>query len=236
MDKGRVKPDTGLNLREKPNGELVSVLRHNEVVDILEEVTFFRVRNALGDVGYVHGGFLEKMPAIENRISSTSTTTVFPSDTYEQVTFQNDYFIGEAAKVDRDFVPALTRIGVYAKTCQVKVWVTSSTRNLGDQVRGAIVPPASQSCHHVGHAIDMNLMFEGKLFNAKKLKRDNLSNLPSAIGKLIDKIREDGGLRWGGDFNTEDPVHIDDDLYHRQEIMYMAKLHSRVKQLNAWVS
>lgn len=233
MDKGRVKPDSGLNMREKPNGELMSVLRHNEVVDILEEVRFYRVRNAIGEIGYVHGDYLEKMPTTDTRIAEVEKPNVFPSDTYEQVVFENECFIGEPAKVDRDFVPALTRVSDYAKACKLKVWVTSSTRNLGDQVRGAIVPPAGRSCHHIGHAIDMNLMFEGTLYNSRKLQRNNLTNLPAAIGKFIDKIREDAELRWGGDFSVEDPVHIDDDFYHRQEIMYMAKLHSRVNQLNA---
>lgn len=233
MNRGRVKPDSGLNFREKPNGELISVLRHNEMVGILETVTFYRVQNAIGEVGYVHGDYLEKMPSIENHVVSIDKPRVFPSDTYEQVIFENEFFVGEPAKVDRDFVPALKRVSDYAKTNKLKVWVTSSSRNLGDQVRGAIVPPAGRSCHHIGHAIDMNLMHDGKLYNSRSLRRDNLGNLPSAISKFIDKIREDDELRWGGDFSVEDPVHIDDDFYHRQEIFYMAKLHSRVIQLNA---
>lgn len=232
MNRGRVKPDSGLILREKPNGELLSVLRHNEIVDIIDTVTFYRVKTATGGLGYVHGDYLEKMPSVAGTDLPMPEAGDFPSDVYEQIAYENERFIGETAKIDRDFVAPMNRVAEYAKKCDVKIWVTSSTRNLGDQVRGAIVPPASRSCHHVGHAIDMNVMFDGKLYNSQKLRKNNLLNLPAAIGKFINMIREDDILRWGGDFNVEDPVHIDDDFFHRQEIMYLAKLHSRVNQLN----
>lgn len=233
IERGRIKPDTGLNLREKPNGRQITVLKHNEEVDILEEVTFFRVRAQSGQIGYVHGSYLEQMPLDQELDVTALATDATPSETFISVTFSHERFIGAQVKVDQDFVPALNRVCDYAKTFNLKIWATSSTRSLDNQVRGAIVPPASKSCHHIGHAIDMNIQFEGKLYNSKKLKRSNLNKLPQAIGDFISVIREDDGLRWGGDFNTEDPVHIDDDFYHKQQIMYLAKLDSRVDQLNA---
>ncbi|MEE8056455.1 MAG: SH3 domain-containing protein [Pseudomonadales bacterium] len=230
---GRVRSGTGLNLREKPNGEKIDVLGHNEEVEILEEVSFFRIRTTSGQIGYVHGSYLEKMPAVEDVDFTAIDKNSVPSEAFDLVTFSNEHFVGEAVKVDRDFVLSLNRICQYAKDFNVKIWATSSTRSINNQVRGAIVSPASNSCHHIGHAIDMNLLLDGKLYNSKKLSRSNLKNLPEPIGNFIESVRTDEGLRWGGDFNSEDPVHIDDDFYRQQKIIYMAKLHSRLNQLNA---
>ena len=78
----------------------------------------------------------------------------------------------------------------------------------------------------------MNVQYDGRLYNSKQLRRNNLNNLPRPITAFIEAIREDDHLRWGGDFSEEDPVHIDDDFFHQQQMMYMAKLHSRMSQLN----
>ena len=232
-ERGRIKPDSGLNLREKPNGEKITVLKHNEEVEILEEVSFFRVKSESGQVGYVHASYVEYMPAIEKADLVGVNADLVPSEVFKLVKFSNERLIGSAVKVDMDFVPAMNRVCEYAKKFKLEIWATSSIRSLDNQVRGAIVPPASRSCHHIGHAIDMNIQFGGELYNSKKLKRSNLDNLPAAIRNFINAIRNDQGLRWGGDFNTEDPVHIDDDFYRKQQIIYLAKLDSRVDQLNA---
>jgi hypothetical protein len=100
-------------------------------------------------------------------------------------------------------------------------------REPGRTVSGAIVPPASRSNHLVGHAIDMNLKSSSGFFNSSKLKKSNFANLPGEIKKLIELIRDDEVLRWGGDFNPEDPVHIDDKLNHRNRERWDAKLASR---------
>lgn len=238
MKRGRVKPETGLNLRDKPNGQKISVLSHNQLVGIIDEVTFYRVKTSTGEVGFVHGDYVENMPpsSVEDfRTGSEigATTLLHPSEEFVLTVFNGSEFIGETAKVDKDFVPELNRVNEYAKTCDLKVWVTSSTRNINQQVRGAIVPPATRSCHFVGHAIDMNLMYGGKLFNSKKLKKSNFDNLPQSIQAFLNSVRDDKVLRWGGDFSTEDPVHIDDNFYHRNQLMYRAKLLSRVNQLNS---
>lgn len=232
MDKGRVKPEAGLNLRDKPNGEKLAVLAHDQQVDVLEEVRFYRVRTAGGQLGYVHGDYLELQPA-ESSSAQSSSSPALPSEAFHLVSFSHPCFIGETAKVDVDFVPALERVAQYAQQHGLKVWVTSSIRNLNNQIAGAIVKPASKSCHHIGHAIDMNLQLDGRLYNSRKLRRDNLGNLPEPIQAFIEAIRADDNLRWGGDFNNQDPVHIDDNFYHQQKLVYQAKLQSRVNQLNA---
>ena len=63
MLKGRVKSTTGVNLRLKPNGDKVDVLGHNEEFTIVDEVMFYRVKSKNGQVGYVHGDYVEKIPA-----------------------------------------------------------------------------------------------------------------------------------------------------------------------------
>ncbi len=229
MQKGRVKSTTGLNLRFKPNGDKVGVLGHNEEFTIVDEVTFYRVKSQSGQVGYVHGDYVEKIP----------TSTVLPKTDgskyepeFKPVVFIHDSFIGEATRVDQDFVPDLQRLSEYAAQCNLKIWVTSSLRPLNNQFKGAIVEPASRSCHHIGHAIDMNLFYEGEIYNSKMLRNSNHINLSDNITSFFELIRADKVLRWGGDFRSEDPVHIDNDFYHEQEILYLAKLDSRILQSN----
>ncbi len=229
MQKGRVKSTTGLNLRFKPNGDKIGVLEHNEEFTIVDEVTFYRVKSQSGHLGYVHGDYIEKIP----------TSSVLPKANggdyvpeFEPVVFIHDSFIGETARVDQDFVSDLQRLSEYASQCSLKIWVTSSLRPLNNQFKGAIVKPASHSCHHIGHAIDMNLLYEDELYNSRMLLKSNHVNLPDNITQFFGLIRLDKVLRWGGDFRTEDPVHIDNDFYHEQEIFYLAKLDSRILQSN----
>jgi hypothetical protein len=237
MDKGVVRPATGLNLREKPNGSKIAVLPAKTEIEILEEVHFLRVKTADGMTGYVHGDYIEELPSGNSSDYDVglgdTILAEFPSPAFQLVQYQGANFIGKNAMVDKDILPLLKNIDKYAGEGGLNVWGTSSTRNINPQVKGAMVPPASRSCHHIGHAIDMNLQHDGTLYNSKKLRKANLKNLPRPIVDFIQSIRADDNLRWGGDFSTEDPVHIDDNLFNRQEIMYMAKLQSRISQLNA---
>jgi hypothetical protein len=230
VNKGKVRSATGLNLREKPNGRIITVLSAKADVEILEEVRFLRVKTSEGTTGYVQGDYIEESPTSDS--IDIADDVEFPSPTFQLVRYQGENFVGKDAMVDADFAVLLKKVDKYAGEIGVKVWVTSSTRNINEQVRGAIVPPASKSCHHIGHAIDMNVEYNGKLYNSKMLRKSNHKNLPHSVLSFIQSIRADDSLRWGGDFNTEDPVHIDDNLFHRVEIMYVAKLQSRIDQLN----
>jgi hypothetical protein len=236
MKRGRVKSNSGLNLREKPNGEKVGLLKHNDILDIIDEVTFYRVKTSTGKLGFVHGDYVESLPDtrrfVETDGEKLQASIDSPSDEFELMEYTASQFVGSAVKVDRDFAAHLNKVNAFAKARDLKIYVTSSTRSINQQVQGAIVPPATRSCHFIGHAIDMNLMLNGKLFNSRALRRNNITNLPPEIGAFIDDIRADEHLRWGGDFRTEDPVHIDDNFYHRKTLLYKAKLFSRVRQLN----
>lgn len=135
--------------------------------------------------------------------------------------FKSPRFKGKLVLADVEFFDSLQRIEQFAASDNLELFVTSSARLQGAPIGGAIVPPASRSNHLVGHAIDMNLLFKGQLFNGAALDNSNFNNLPASIQTFIQNIRNDPTLRWGGDFN--DPVHIDDGLNLAQPLTWDAK-------------
>jgi hypothetical protein len=230
MQRGKVKSDTGLNLRLKPNGDRIGVLKFKEEFSIVDEITFYRVKTDSGQVGYVHGDYVEKIPK-PTMVPKTETTRY--SMEFRPVIYTGEAFVGETVKVDQDFVPDLQRVSAYAAECHLKIWVTSSLRSLDNQINGAIVKPATHSCHHVGHAIDMNIFHKDELYNSKRLRKTNHSRLPEEVVRFIEEIRSDPVLRWGGDFSRQDPVHIDNNFFNREKIIYLAKIDDRIMQSNA---
>lgn len=153
---------------------------------------------------------------------------------FQKVIFKNDNFlsetIGETIKIDKDFILDLERLGSYAKKCNLQILVTSSLRTFGKKVKGAIVKPASHSCHHIGHAIDMNIYYKGIIYDSKKMNKVNYEYLPDEVKYFFDLLVSDNILRWGGYFKTEDTVHIDNDFYHKHKELYQSKLESRILQ------
>ena len=239
MNRGLVIARGGLNLRKTPKtGTVMSTLRRGSKVDILEEETWLKIRRSDGSTGYVLADYIEKEDSdIVDQGSSTVPVSTMASDVLalagdeqddcEIKIYTNSQFIGKELRADVDFMPHLNRLNQYALDCGVKIYVTSSAREPGQAVSGAIVKPASRSNHMVGHAIDMNLQSASGFFNSGKLKKSNFNNLPGEIRDLIGKVRDDQVLRWGGDFNKEDPVHIDDELNHRNAPRWDLKLASR---------
>jgi len=114
--------------------------------------------------------------------------------------------------IDSEFLPSMYRIDFYAKRNGLIVYVTSSFRTPDQILTGTIVPPSKKSNHLAGHAIDMNVFYNGILYDSNALKKSNINKIPFNVRNFINDIREDKTLRWGGDFKVEDPVHIDDDL------------------------
>ena len=138
--------------------------------------------------------------------------------------FVGESFEGTEIRCHEDFLPALQRLGEYAKRCDVRFHVNSSLRDPGEPVKGAIVEPATLSNHHVGHAIDANPVIGGVLIHSSRL-RGPYRALPLAFAELVDLVRLDPTLRWGGDFKTEpDPVHFDDNLKRRDTNGWSLKL------------
>lgn len=105
------------------------------------------------------------------------------------------------------FVPSMNIINDTAKEHGLIFIMTSSKRNTLN-VKGAIVEPAKMGNHFVGHGVDGNLQDEktGEYFNSKKMG-DGTGKDELFIQAVIKK-----GVRWGGNFRTEDDVHFDDAL------------------------
>ncbi len=160
-----------------------------------------------------------KSPALQRK-NSTDVTTVqrwsVPTwgATCALTTYSGSNMTGKQVVTDVEFVDSLDAINKHAADNNVNLHITSSFRT-SSKVKGAIVKPASKSNHMAGHAIDMNV-----LYGANKEKWCNSSCLGGNLSKpgkenvkgFIDAVRNDSGLRWGGDFADKDTVHIDDGL------------------------
>ena len=71
----------------------------------------------------------------------------------------------------------------------------------------------------------MNVKSGSGFFNSRALRRRTCR--PSRRGrKFIQQVRDAPDLRWGGDFNPEDPVHIDDGLNRTDPDRWQSKLNS----------
>ncbi len=133
-----------------------------------------------------------------------------PSNASPLTIYEGSRFIGKPCRADVKFVPSLKRINDYAEQAQVYIYITSSFRTTTN-VNGAIVPPATFSNHLAGHGIDMNISYGNNQFaNSTILRR--YPNVDAPVKQFLKSIIDDPGLRWGGNFNTKDPVHIDDGL------------------------
>lgn len=79
---------------------------------------------------------------------------------------------------------------------------------------GAIVPPATHSNHMVGHAIDMNLIYDanGSVCDSFCMKG---GHMPTSVITFLRFIMDDPQLIWGGNYTEIDVVHIDDAYYER---------------------
>jgi hypothetical protein len=242
MAKGTIIARGKVPLRKTPKmGAVRKKLRRNARVEILGKETWLRVRTRDGAEGYVLADHVETAPAdlFPPRVPEAAVARAVPVDVASPAippratalcdirVYRNTRFIGNELRADVDFFPCLDRLNAFAAQCVVEIFVTSSTREPGRRVDGAIVRPATRSNHLVGHAIDMNLKSVSGLFNSTQLKNANLDNLPREIGAFLALVRHDKTLRWGGDFTPEDPVHFDDGLNLRDPGLWDAKLASR---------
>jgi len=133
-----------------------------------------------------------------------------PNEDSPMVLFEASRFRGQPCRVDAQFVQALNKVNAHAEKAGVFVFVTSSFRT-SSNVAGAIVKPATRSNHMAGHAIDMNVIYgNGKSANSREL--DKYPAVAEPVRLFIKSIIDDPGLRWGGNFQDKDSVHIDDNL------------------------
>jgi hypothetical protein len=134
-------------------------------------------------------------------------------------TFKADRF-DKAVTVDNDFVYYISLMNGLAAQNNLYINVQGSGfRQASAPVRNAIVPPSETSNHLVGHAVDINITYNGNYYNSSAL--GNFNNLPQAIKNFINGCKANG-MRWGNDFRTPgpDPVHFDDNLALRDRRTY----------------
>ena len=210
-EQGIVRANNGLRLRDATGGSVVTVLPHGTELQILARESWLRVR--AGELeGYVLADFVEPSGLVD--AGSDRKAIIEP--------YSNTQFIGEPIRACRDFSPALDKLNDLARSRVVQVHVTSSFRDAGQVLAGTVVDPARASNHLVGHAIDLNLRSASGFFNSSRLRRANHPSLPDEIRGFLQDVRQ-AGLRWGGDFDPEDPVHIDDGLNVRDRDLWKAK-------------
>ncbi len=128
--------------------------------------------------------------------------------------------LGRQILVHKDFYPVLAMLDSLAKENKVTILVTSSYRKPGQKLSKKVVRPATTSNHLAGHAIDINVKMGFKNFESSDLKKENLNNLPLPVKRFIQAIRKKTQVRWGGDFNTPDPVHIDSPLNKKNPALW----------------
>jgi len=116
---------------------------------------------------------------------------------------------GEQILVNKNFIDELKTLDQYAEETDIELIVNQSFRIVNPKGRNNVVEPADNSNHKVGHAIDFNIKYNGKTFVSSEVIKKNLSKLPPNVQSFFQKVRTNKGIRWGGEFNIEDPVHID---------------------------
>jgi hypothetical protein len=119
---------------------------------------------------------------------------------------------GQQILIHRDFLDVVQRLDTYARMSGVRVVVLHSYRRPRTVLKDAKVRPGQRSNHLAGHALDINVRYRFRLYMFEDLKKASLPSLPLAVQAFIQQLRDDSGVRWGGDFEEEDPVHLDDGL------------------------
>lgn len=119
---------------------------------------------------------------------------------------------GRQILVHRDFLGVVRRLDAYARMSGVKLLVVHSYRRPAAVLKDAKVQPGQRSNHLAGHALDINIRRGLKLFMFDDLNRASFPGLPEEVQAFIQRVRDDSLMRWGGDFEMEDPIHIDDGI------------------------
>lgn len=223
----RVTATNGLRLRDSPrDGITLDVLPNKAELTLLGRETWLRVsRN--GKVGFVLADYVEPMYGLQPAPAPIQVLVADPpvppyTTAVDIIEYhpQGDVFRGAPLRIDREFRPCIELLGGLALNHGIRIFVTSSLREPGKPVANAIVKPAQFSNHHVGHAIDMNLLDGDRLIRSDEL--GDLGALSNSSPRAHAFLMQVSGLkryfRWGGEFTIKDPVHIDNGLnvFHAQ--------------------
>ncbi len=218
-DRVRTNARRGLRLRESPHdGDTLAVLPSGTELTVLGEDTWLRVQDADGRIGFVSADYVE--PTANHRSTQLDEPKADAKTgilTYTGTAYRSE----KPIRIHEDFRSVLVELGSVAEEHDLEIFVTSSLRRPGERVENAIVTPGKFSNHHVGHAIDMNLIHADTWYNSHRLA--DFDTLPSPVRGFLEAVREN--YRWGGDFTpAPDPVHIDDGLNREKPDAFMRKL------------
>jgi hypothetical protein len=151
------------------------------------------------------GNFVATSPLV--RLNTGSLSNVDTAETFDTLSYPSATK-GEVL-VHTDFAGALSgTMNDEAKKAGVTLRINQTFRRQGVPPTGAVVPPASRSQHLVGHAIDLNIV-DGDTVNTSAMFKNGTET--DNADKFIAAVKGHG-LRWGGDFSTDDPPHFDDFL------------------------
>jgi hypothetical protein len=211
----RVTATNGLNLRDSPrDGLVLQIIPNQTEVEVLGRETWLRV-NCGGVTGFVSADYVEPEVATPDP----------PNSAAQIITLQHPALVGESLRVDADFAPSVRKLANQAAALHLAIFVTSSFREPNKPIEDAIVNPVMFSNHHVGHALDMNLEFQGKLFGSTDFA--DLNSLPADIKTFLNQSIAAAGLKWGGEFRpVPDVVHIDDRLNENNSNLFKLKFAS----------
>ena len=145
------------------------------------------------------------------------------------VSYDSPYFVGKKLEFEETFLPSIKKFEQFAAESNIKLHVTSTgIRNPDAPIDGKIVEVASFSNHFVGHAIDVNFIGSDGSFCNSGCLEDALQH--ESINNFINLVRADSLLRWGGDFNDADVVHLDASLNIRDKARWLfiyKKIHEK---------
>ena len=129
------------------------------------------------------------------------------------VEFTHPNFVGYYGpiRVHTNFRSYMNSLATLAVNCGAKIYVTSSFRSAGASVTNTVVPPATYSNHNAGYAIDFNVgdASGSTITCISTCLGGPTASMPKYAQCFTAGITGISGLRWGNNFTTKDPVHID---------------------------
>ncbi len=147
------------------------------------------------------------------------------------VNYKGNNFLNSTNKVPVDFTKDLNRLNQYAGKNDVKLQIESSgVRIKGDPIPGDVYHKQGEvtenSAHYVGTAVDVNIQYKNNnkdIMCGSSCLNSGFNSLPNPVQGFVGDVRNDSGLRWGGDFNRVDGVHIDNGLYQHNPNEYLRR-------------
>ncbi len=212
----RTTSSNGLRLRKSPHdGETLKVLPSHTLLTGMGEETWVKVSTADGQIGYVLKDFLEP---VSGPFASAQNEIVCYTAKHQAIESDSPILI------NRDFLQSVEKMEELAAAHSINLTVTSSFRNPKVQLRNTVVVPSNMSNHHVGHALDVNFLYKGKLYGCSSFT--DRCGPPSEVCRFIREVKKTvPSIRWGGDFTVPDYIHFDDGLNVTNPQQFLTKLH-----------